>query len=248
MEMSWSTFVLEIVNFLVLVWILKRFLYKPVLDVIARRRAGIEKTLSEAAAQREEAEGLQKRYEGRLADWDRERQKTQSELAQDIEAERSRRLEELRATLEQERDKAQQAEQRRVADERRKNEETALLQGARFATRLLEQAAGPETEIRLVDLALTGLAELPRERVDALRNNHAGALQEVVVSSAYPLADGQRERLSQALTGLAGDDASVRFDQDESLLAGLRITIGAWVLAANLRDELQGFAELAHAD
>ena len=42
MELSWSTFFLEIINFLVLVWILKRFLYKPVMDVIARRREGIE--------------------------------------------------------------------------------------------------------------------------------------------------------------------------------------------------------------
>ena len=38
MELSGSTFVLEIINFLILVWILKRFLYKPVLGVIAKRR------------------------------------------------------------------------------------------------------------------------------------------------------------------------------------------------------------------
>jgi len=49
LELSWSTFLLEIINFLVLVWILKHFLYKPVLDVIARRRSGIEKTLADAA-------------------------------------------------------------------------------------------------------------------------------------------------------------------------------------------------------
>ena len=52
MELNWSTFILEIINFLVLIWILKRFLYKPVLDVIARRRAGIEKTLSDAREMR----------------------------------------------------------------------------------------------------------------------------------------------------------------------------------------------------
>ena len=50
MEMDWSTFILEIINFLILVWILKRFLYRPILEVIARRREGVEKTLSEARA------------------------------------------------------------------------------------------------------------------------------------------------------------------------------------------------------
>jgi len=73
MDLSWSTFVLEIINFLVLVWILKRFLYKPVLDVIARRRAGIEKSMADAEALHADAEKLQEQYEDRLAVWDQER-------------------------------------------------------------------------------------------------------------------------------------------------------------------------------
>ena len=56
MELSWSTFALEIVNFLVLVWILKHFLYKPVMDVIARRRADIESTLADAKTAQDEAD------------------------------------------------------------------------------------------------------------------------------------------------------------------------------------------------
>lgn len=68
MELNWSTFILEIINFLILIWILKRFFYKPVLEVIARRRAGIEKTLEDAQALHNEAKALQKQYESRLAD------------------------------------------------------------------------------------------------------------------------------------------------------------------------------------
>ena len=50
MELTWSTFILEIINFLILVWILKRFLYKPVMDAIAKRRASIEQSMQDAAA------------------------------------------------------------------------------------------------------------------------------------------------------------------------------------------------------
>ena len=39
MTLSWPTFILEIVNFLVLVWILKRFLYQPILQAIEERKA-----------------------------------------------------------------------------------------------------------------------------------------------------------------------------------------------------------------
>jgi len=63
LELNWTTFALEAVNFLVLVWILKRFLYKPVLGVIARRRAAIDRALEEAQTRHAEAQALE-----RLAD------------------------------------------------------------------------------------------------------------------------------------------------------------------------------------
>ena len=72
MELNWSTFALEIINFLVLVWILKRFFYQPVLEVIARRRAGIEKTRTEALQLQDEAQALRSQYENRLTEWDKE--------------------------------------------------------------------------------------------------------------------------------------------------------------------------------
>ena len=58
MELSWPTFFLEIINFLVLVWILKRFLYKPVLEAVAHRKAVIDKTLADANAKEAGAQAL----------------------------------------------------------------------------------------------------------------------------------------------------------------------------------------------
>jgi len=248
LELSWSTFVLEIINFLVLVWILKRFLYKPVLDVIARRRAGIEKSLADAEALHTEAERLQEQYEGRLADWDQERQQVHEELAQEIEAERARKLVKLQTALEQEREKARVAEARRQADDRRKMEETSLMHGARFATHLLEQASGPDTEARLVELMITELTQLPTKHIAALRNSYGKTPEAVVVVSSFPLPDDHRQRLEQALATVTSPNIPVRFEQNSELLAGMRITIGAWVLGANLRDELKGFMELAHGE
>lgn len=248
MELNWSTFVLEIINFLVLVWILKRFLYQPVLDVIARRREGIEKRLGDAEAVHAEAETLQKQYEGRIADWERERQAAREALAAEIGAERERRLSELQASLEQEREKAWTGEARRAEQTLRKMEENALAQGSRFATRLLEQAAGRELEIRLIELLISELSELPEDQVAGLRNHIRDNPETVFIASAYPLAEEQQREMQRALQAITGPDADVRFEQDGDLIAGARVTIGDWVLAANLREELRAFAELAQDD
>jgi F-type H+-transporting ATPase subunit b len=247
MELSWSTFALEIVNFLILVWILKRFLYKPVLGVIARRRAGIESLLAQAREERADAQALKGDYESRLTAWDRERAGARESLAAELEQRRSQELAALRNELEQQREKARVGEARRRADAQREMAATAVALGARFATRLLEQGACPEVESRLVELTIGALGRLPPERLAALRNTRAMAPEEIVVATAFPLADDQGRRLEARLREVTGLDVPVRFELDDSLLAGLRITAGAWVLGMNLRDELQGFAETADA-
>jgi F-type H+-transporting ATPase subunit b len=243
-ELSWTTFVLEIINFVVLVWILKRFLYKPVLNVIASRQAGIEKSVAEAKTLRAEAEKLQEQYEGRLADWDRERQQARESLSRDIDAERARKMEELQTALQQENEKARVKEEHRQADVRRRIEETALQNGARFATRLLEQASGPDLEKRLVEILLTELSQLPDEQITALRKLSGATPENIVVTSAFPLEDEQRQRIEQALKTMTDAEVSAQYKQNSELVAGVQITVGDWVLAANIRDELRGFIQL----
>jgi len=240
--------VLEIINFLVLVWILKRFLYKPVLEVIARRRAGIEKTRVDAETLHADAEKLREQYEGRLADWGKERQQARDALARELEAERSNKIKALQTELEQERQKARVADASRKADALRKAEETALQQAAQFAAHLLAQGAGPDTEARLMELVITELSQLPAERIACIRNSHGQAPDTIVVVSAFPLAEEQRRRLEESLRTLTRLNIPLRFEQNSDLLAGVRITIGAWVLGANLQDELKGMAELAHVE
>ena len=75
MQIDWTTLVLEIINFLVLVWILKRFLYRPVMEAIAARQQRVEGKLAEARAIEDGARELQQQYQRRLADWDMEKAK-----------------------------------------------------------------------------------------------------------------------------------------------------------------------------
>ena len=253
MELSWTTFVLEIINFLVLVWILKHFLYKPVLNVLAQRRERVEKTMADAEQLNHEAQALRVQYDGRIADWETERQQARDKLAEELDAERSHKLEQLNARLELEEEKARVAETRRQSDLQRKTEETALLQAAEFATRLLQQAAGPELEQRLVDMVLQSLQQLPEDKQKQIRsgyqnthgNGHGGA---VVVKTAFIPSDEQKQQLSSALRTLLDQEAEVTFEQDDKLIAGVRIAVGAWTLGSNLEDELGGFAELARSE
>lgn len=245
MELNWSTFLLEIINFLILVWILKHFFYKPILDVIARRRADIEKTLDDAQGLHNDAEALQEQYKNRLAVWEQERLTAKTVLAEEIEAERVRQMEALQSTLEKEREKTQAIEQHQLEACRQQAEETALTQGAQFAARLLAAAAGPELEQCLSDLFMQELAALSAEQTQALRAAGNKAPDRIRITSAYTLDDATRQQMEQSLSAALGINGAFHYTQDRALLAGLRINIGARVLRANLQDELKSFVDFA---
>jgi len=243
MELSWSTFLLEIVNFLVLVWILKRFLYKPVVEVIARRREKIEQTLQAAKEKQRTGEALQAQYENRLADWEREKEAARTEFQRAIEQERVHRLEALATELEAERRKREVVAERERRESEHRLETQTLALAAGFAARLLTRVAGPELERRLIEVLQEDLPRLSADRRRTLEQALRQESDPIEVTSAYPLDDAGREKLEQALADLAGRPVACRYRQDSRLIAGAQLRVGAWVLHANLQDELRGFTE-----
>lgn len=243
MEFDWSTFILEVVNFLILLWILKRFLYVPVLTVIRQRKAAVDQAVSEAQATRQESLALKQQYENRLVDWEREKEQAREQLREELAAERARLLEGLRQSLEQEREKARVLDQRRQDELLQSLEQQAVRHGGEFVARLLARLASPELEARIVEAALQDLAALSPDRLQTVqRALGEGAAR---VTSAFPLGEAQRGALAEKLDALAGTGLRLEFHEDPALVAGLRIGAGPWVLRANLADELGFFTEAA---
>jgi F-type H+-transporting ATPase subunit b len=244
MNFDWTTFVLEVINFLILVWLLKRFLYRPVLDVIARRQAAVAATLADAATMRAEAQRLQTEYVGRQDDWERERARLRQVLDDELDALRANRLAALTQEVESERKRSEAARQHDRDVEQRELEIRALHQADAFAARLLERFAGPELDARIVEMLLADLEALPPARRDALSEalKHSG---QVDVCSAREIDAGLRQRIEAVLAALAGRSLMAMYTIDPALLAGLRLRAGAWELAADLSGELAAFAGFA---
>jgi F-type H+-transporting ATPase subunit b len=242
-ELSWPTFFLQIINFLVLVWILKRFLYKPVLEAVARRKAVIDKTMADAKAEEARARALVEQYQNRLADWEKEKENLHAGVAEEITAQRAKMMAALEHSLNQEREKARVLQERRLNELKNQAEEEGIANGVKFTGRLLASAACPELEARLVDLTLADLPRLPEEQIKALRSVGRQTEARVQVTSAFPLSAAQRSAIARRFREITEDNVAVEFNEDSRLLAGLRISVGPWVLRANVEDELEFFAQ-----
>jgi F-type H+-transporting ATPase subunit b len=241
-ELDWTTFILELVNFVVLVWILNRFLYRPVMNVIDQRKAAIQKTLAEAQTTRSDAKTLQSQYENRLTEWEQEREKARGQLREEIRVERNRLLEDLRAELDQEREKAAAVEQRRLKEFAQQAEASAIALGGTFVSRLLSRLGGPELERKIIDMVTQDLSHLPDNQMQVIRAASAATGLPMKITSAYPVDTARREVLSHACRTMAGRDVACEFLEDTNLIAGVRISFGSWVLRANVQDEMTFFA------
>ncbi|TRX03014.1 F0F1 ATP synthase subunit delta [Candidatus Methylobacter oryzae] len=246
MEFNLSTFFFEIINFLVLIWILQRLFYKPLLEVIAKRKQFIDQSLNDAKSLKQQAEQQCSLYENRQKLWEQEKQAAITALHRQLEAERKAHQEKLNADFEQERQRANVLLSKQQRELQEQSEKQALLNGAKFAAMLLSQSAGPELEARLFTLLLDNLTTLPeacRQCLTAQGNKKSVAVK---ITSAYPLSAEMGQQLEQKLGALTGNSLNFQYHQDNALIAGLRIDIGAWVLNANLQHELTGFAEIAN--
>ena len=243
MELNWTTFILELINFVVLIWILNRFLYGPVMNIIAQRKAAIQKTLSEAETTRKDAQALKSQYENRLIEWEQEREKARTQLHDEIRVERNRLLEDLHVELGQERQKSMAVEQRRLKDFTQRAEASAIALGGTFVSRLLSRLGGPELERKILDMVTEDLSHLPDNQMQLIRATSAKKGLPMKLTSAYPIDTDQRETLCQACRTLAGGDIVCEFFEDRNLIAGLRISFGSWMLRANVQDEMSFFVE-----
>jgi F-type H+-transporting ATPase subunit b len=245
-ELNWTTFVLEIINFLVLVWILKRFLYRPVLAALKRRQDNIEQKLDEATKLKAEGSALEQQYQSRMADWDREKRQAGDALHQEIQSLRIKKLEELEQELTSEREKVAVIDQRHQTEIQQQYQHNAHQQGAKFAARLLSAVAGPELQQRLFDLLLKTLDQLDQEQLSKLRDNCRSTENKISIISALALSGAHKKQLEEKLSELCERPIEPEYQQDPRLIAGLRLIFGAWVLHLNIEDELKGFADLIH--
>ncbi|MCW5659985.1 MAG: hypothetical protein KIT60_19975 [Burkholderiaceae bacterium] len=243
-----TTFVLEVLNFLVLVWLLQRFFYRPVLAVIERRRADEAAVIARAQALRDEAAGLKTEYEARLARATEDRERALAELDAEMARERARRLAAVDAEMNAERERRQTLEARERGERDAERERRAIGLAARFATRLLARAASPELEGKLIELAQADLQAVGADQRAALQAALGNSGHRVRVQTAYPLGPSGRAALSAVLRDLAGQPLAPEFAEEPSLEAGVCITAGPWELKASLRDELEFFHAAADHD
>ncbi len=229
MRLEWSTIALQTINFVVLVWLLQRFLYKPVLRMIDARRAELTRQYDEAKAAEQQAKAGLTEVEAERTNIAAEREATlKAAAAQGEEAAKARRaqaereaaalFEGMRNKLAMERDKA--------LSEARK---LALDLGTDIARRLLVETPvepGAEAWLQRIERYLGALPD--GDRAALVRQFEGGGTLSVVTAS--PLAAEAIETWRGRLQRSLGDRTAIAFEVNPDLIAGAELRFPSAVL------------------
>ncbi len=240
MLIDWFTVGAQLLNFVVLVWLMKRFLYQPVLDAIATREKRIADQIADAVAKEAQASAERKTFEDKNTAFDQERAGLLSKASADAQAEGQRLADEAQKAadaLAAQRHKSlatQAAHLQQLVAGRAVHEVFAV------ARKTLADLANAGLEERMVEVFnghLRDLADPAKQTLGAALKQSADA---ALVRSHFELAAVQQDAIRNAVNETFSADVPLHFETAGDAICGIELNAGgqklAWTIDAYLRD------------
>ncbi|MEO7336537.1 MAG: F0F1 ATP synthase subunit delta [Caldimonas sp.] len=244
MLIDWFTVGAQALNFVVLVWLLKRFLYQPVLDAIDAREARIAGQIGDAEAKQRDAKAQGDAFRQKSDAFDRQRAAVLTQAAQAAQVERERLVAAGRQAADElgarrrEGLKADAMQLDRDLRERVRSEVFAISRKA------LADLASASLDERIADVFVVRLRALAGPARELL----ASALQPpaplATVRSASALPALQQDAIRSAVTDTFGAGVELHFETAPDLVGGIELVAGGQKLAWSIGDYLDSLEHL----
>jgi F-type H+-transporting ATPase subunit b len=230
-----STLLIQIANVAILVFLLRRFLYKPVRKILAERRARVEKDMDDAASVKEQAEALKRTYEERLKNVEAEAETIEAESRERARREVEGAGEKAKEAAAGERAKARLEEAAAVRALRTREIDVALS----LSRRLLESASGPALASHLALELAARVRGLEAEEVPPLPGETGKEAVAVLLKTSHDPDPEAMDEVRRAFRDRLGREISLETRIDGSLLCGAEVECGTLVVRSHLARSLE---------
>jgi F-type H+-transporting ATPase subunit b len=238
MLIDWFTVGAQVLNFLILVWLMKRFLYKPILLAIDAREQKIAGELADAATRRLEAQKERNEFQHKNDIFDQERAVNINKVTEEAKVERQRLLEEAR----------QDADSlRAISQDTLRNEQNNLsLEINRWtqkevfaiARKTLWDLAATSLEQRIADTFIQRLQALKGMEKETLAAALNSSTQPASVRTAFDLPQEQKAVIQEAINVTFSAHIPIQFETVPEILSGIELTACGQRVAWSIADYL----------
>ena len=242
MLIDWFTVVAQVINFLILVWLLKRFLYQPILNAIDAREKRIAAELADADAKEIAARGERDEFERKNAEFDQQFAALMKQSVEVARQERTRLLDQARKDTDDLRNRLNQAlgnEQRSLHEalSRRAREEVFAI-----ARQVLSDLADTSLEERITALFLRRLEQLDEVEQAALQSAFKASAGTLLIRSAFSLSAQQCAAIETAIYKVIGNASQLEFEVSADLVSGIELSSNGYKVGWSITEYLTSLA------
>lgn len=242
MLIDWFTVGVQALNFLVLVWLMRRFLYRPVLRAIDAREARIAAEIADAKSTKTEAEAERAEFQQKNAEFEEERAALFAKVSNEADLLRQKLRDESTEKAASEREKWRDS----LATEQRNLRET-LTRKAReevfaISRKTLADLADSSLEEAIAKVLIRRLVELKAEDKDLLETAFSSEASPLV-RSAFELQKAEREAIQQAIHRTFSTNTQLVFETSPDLIGGIELRIGGQKIAWSIAEYLTSLEE-----
>ena len=242
MQIDWFTFFAEIVNFLVLMFLLKRFLYNPVIKAMDQRERKIIGRLQEAEQKTQQAQQeadlyhhkqqeLQQQKEDILAQAEAEFEKVRLDLMKKARVEVDATQAKWYSAIEQEKDSFMRELQQQMS-----------LQICSVMRSLLVDLANTDLEQHIIEVFINRIQKLDTNQQEILRNSvaHSG---KTFVYSAFEIPQAARQRIDKVVREQIANDLNIHFEIASELICGIELNADSYRISWSIDSYLATLEE-----
>ncbi len=238
MLIDWFTVAAQAVNFLVLVWLLKRFLYKPVLDAIEEREKRIASQLQDAEKKKAEALKEQTDFQHRNEEFDRQRVGLLSEATQAAKTERDKLVDASRKDADELRSKLQKGVRDEFDRLNRKIGTLARQEVFAIARKTLSDLAGVSLEERMTETFIQRLKTMDDKQRGNLKTNLPASSKIALIRSAFDLTPQQRQAVEDVVKPFLNLGTEFTYETKPELISGIELAVNGQKIAWSIKEYL----------
>jgi F-type H+-transporting ATPase subunit b len=236
---DWFTVIAQIVNFLILIALLKVFLYGRIVRAMDEREQKIASRLEEAEKKREEAEHEAESYRQKNRELDEERQGMLSQAKEDAEARRKTLIQQARQEVEDLEQKWQEAVDRERASFIQSLRQMATGAVYAIARRALKDVANADLEGSAMEVFLDRIRKMKQSDRKELVHAIQTADRHVIVRSSFEIPTKMRQRMTRGIHEHIADGIDVAYETGPEMVLGIELLSPGRKIAWSLEDYLQ---------
>lgn len=238
MLIDWFTVSAQTLNFLILVWLMKRFLYQPILNAIDAREKLIEKELKDAEVKQSEAEQERDTFMKKNAEFDQQQTASLSQAKEEVKIERERLMKEAKDAADLLSVKRHEALKVDIKNLSQSIHDRAKQEVFTVVRKTLSDLATVSLEERIGEVFTRRLHEMDDHSKETMQKALKTSSSSAVIRSTFELPMNQREAIQNALNETFLADIPINYETSPDLISGIELIANGQRLAWSIDDYL----------